>query len=553
MSGPSAGDGSNSGKPSVGSNGSPGSTGSTGATGSTGSTGSSGSTGSPVTEPEPRIYKLTAAQFANSVRDLLGKDAPLAPVEPDDVVDGFTSVGASTVAVSPSGVGLYEAASGAATEYVFADSGRVAKALSCVPKSISDTACVTQALSAFGRRAFRRPLSDDEISRFVTLATMIGSSSGSSVLAGMRHAVWAILQSPSFLYRVELGVPSADDGGRLKYTSFEVASRLASALWNSIPDDTLLDAAAQDKLQTAEGVAEQARRMLAMPASRQAIIAFADDLYGVQHLNEATKDALMFPNWTPTLRAAMQEELEERIADVVLSEPADFLSLYDSRTTFVNDELARYYGLPAVGGSGFTKVELPADSPRVGLLGAGAILAGFGLPQRTSPTERGKFVQQSLLCREIPPPPPGVPPLPAMADPNTTLRQRLTAHRSAPQCSGCHGFMDPLGFGMENFDTAGMYRTTDNGQPIDATGSVGGVTFNGLAEMASALRQQPVAGPCVVSKIYENALGRTLGEADGPVLEALAGRFAAENNRVDQLFVDLVSSDAFRFVQPNKL
>jgi Protein of unknown function (DUF1592)/Protein of unknown function (DUF1588)/Protein of unknown function (DUF1595)/Protein of unknown function (DUF1585)/Protein of unknown function (DUF1587) len=509
-------------------------------------------TGAAGSAPVARLEKLTASQFANSVHDLLGQDAPLGPVEPDNVVDGFAAVGASTVTVSPSGVGQYEAATGAATDYVFADTARVAAVLSCVPSGTSDTACITQALTAFGRRAFRRPLGDEETSRFVTLVTTIGNKTGSSVLVGLRPGVWAILQAPSFLYRVELGLPSAADGGRLKYTSFEMASRLASALWNSVPDDALLDAAARDALQTAGGVAEQARRMLSMPASRRAIVAFADDLYGVQHLAEASKDTVLFPKWTPTLRDAMREELEERVADVVLSQ-ADFLSLYESRTTFVNDELARYYGLPPVTSGGFERAELPVDSPRVGLLGSGAILAGFALPQRTSPTERGKFIAENLLCTKIPPPPPGVPPLPAMADSSSTLRQRLEAHRAAAQCAVCHGVMDPLGFGLENFDSAAMYRTTDNGQPIDATGTVGGIAFNGLAQMASALRKQPVAGPCVVSKVYENALGRTPGEADGLALDALARSFAANNNRVDQLLVDLVSSEAFRFVQPSKL
>src|SRR4029453_17136077 len=142
---------------------------------------------------------------------------------------------------------------------------------------------------------------------------------------------------------------------------------------------------------------------------------------------------------------------------------------------------------------------------------------------------------------------------PALGDSNSPLRERLEAHRAAPLCATCHGVMDPLGFGLENFDSVGIYRTTDNGQPIHASGTAGGVPFNGLAEMASVLRKQPVAGPCVVSKIYENALGRTPQEADGPTLDALAKSFAAGDNRIDSLLVDLVSSEAFRFVQPNKL
>jgi hypothetical protein len=474
-------------------------------------------------------------------------------VEPDNIVDGFANVGASVVAMSPAGVGQYEAATGAATEYAFADATRAATVLSCVPKSTMDTACATQALSAFGRRAFRRALTDAETTRYVTLATTIANKPGSNVLSGMRHAVWAILQSPSFLYRVELGTPSAADGGRLKYTSFEMASRLASTLWDTVPDDALLDAAAQDALLTPEGIGAQAQRMIGSPKSRAALTVFIDDLYGVRHLNESTKDPSLFPGWTPTLRAAMQQELEQRVTDMVLEQRGDFLSLYDGKTTFVNDELARFYGLPPVGAGGFHRVDFPADSPRVGLLGAGAILGAYAQPQRTSPTERGKFIAETLLCETVPPPPPGVPPLPPMADANSTLRQRLSAHRASAQCAACHGIMDPLGFGLENFDSVGTYRTSDNGQPIDASGSVDGTSFNGLAEMSTVLRNQPVAGPCVVSKIYVNALGRVAIDVDGPALNALAKQFASSKNRVDQLLLNLVSSEAFRFVEPIKL
>jgi hypothetical protein len=504
-------------------------------------------------QPVADLHKLTASQFANSVHDLLGADAPLSAVEPDNVVAGFANVGASKVAMSPAGVGLYEAATGAASEYAFADPARAAAVLSCVPKATTDAACLSQALSSFGRRAFRRPLTAAETARFVTLATTIGNKPGSNVLAGVRYAVWAILQSPSFLYRVELGTPSAADGGRLKYTSFEIASRLASTLWNTVPDDALLDAAAQDTLATPEGIAAQAQRMLGSDKSRQALNAFVDDLYGMHHLNEATKDPALFPAWTPTLRAAMQQELEQRVTDMVFEQHGDYLSLYDGKTTFVNNELARFYGLPAAPMDGFRRADFPDGSPRVGILGSGAILGAYALPQRTSPTERGKFIAETILCETVPPPPPGVPPLPPMAGPDSTLRQRLSAHRASAQCASCHGIMDPLGFGLETFDSVGTYRTTDNGQPIDATGSVAGVPFNGLAEMSTVLRSQPVAGPCLVSKIYVNALGRVAIDVDGPALNALAKQFSASKNRVDQLLLNLVSSEAFRFVEPIKL
>jgi hypothetical protein len=496
------------------------------------------------------LHKLTAGELANSVHDLLGAAAPLATIEPDNVQDGFATVGATKVAISPAGVGQYEDATGAATAYAFADATRAATVLPCMPASATDKVCMTQAVAAFGRRAFRRPLTDAETTRYVNLATTIAGKAGSSALAGMRHAVWAILQSPTFLYRVELGAASAVDGGRLKYSGFEMASRLAATLWASVPDDPLLDAAAQNTLATPDGVRAQAARMLADPRAHRTVAAFVGELFGMRELDEATKDPAVFPTWTPTLRDAMRRELEQRIDDMVFAKKGDFLSLHESRSTFVNNELAAYYGLPRAAMDTWRAVELPADSPRVGLLGAGAILAAHALPQRTSPTARGKFVATSLLCKVVPPPPPGVPPLPAMADAGATLRDRLTMHRSVASCATCHALMDPLGFGMETFDGAAKFRTMDNGKPIDATGTLDGMAFDGLAQLGAAVRAQAVTGPCLVSRFYAYAQGRAPNAADGPALDGLAGRFATGGNHVDQLLADLVSSDAFRFVQP---
>jgi hypothetical protein len=505
----------------------------------------------PGPAPAARLHKLTTVEFANSLHDLLGGMAPLGSVEEDLLIGGFATVGASSVAISPAGVGLYESAIGTATTYAFADAARAGAVVRCVPKAMTDAACLTQAIEGFGRRAFRRPLTGGETTRFVNLATTIGNQPGSNVLTALRVAMAAMLESPSFIYRVELGAPSPADGGRLKYNSFEVASRLAATLWTSVPDDVVLDAAGKGTLGTPEGIRAQAQRMIADPRAHRALAAFVDQLYDVRRLNESEKDPNIFPAWTETLRAAMQQELEMRVEDVVFTQKGDFLGLMDSRTTLVNNELARYYGVPEAVPDTFHRVELPAASQRVGLLGAGAILAAHALPQRTSPTARGKFVNEMLLCRTIPPPPPGVPPLPAMADASSTLRQRLSVHRSDPRCASCHAMTDPIGFGMENFDSAAKYRTLDNGQPIDASGTLGGSSFTNLAELGAALRKEPVLGPCLVSKMYANALGRAPIEMDGAALDRLAGSFASGGNHVDELLVNLVTSDSFRFVEPS--
>jgi hypothetical protein len=455
--------------------------------------------------------------------------------------------------MSAAGVGLYEAATGAATEFAFSDATHAAKVLSCVPKDAADSACLSKAVTAFGRRAFRRPLTEAETARFVALATTIANGTGSSVLIGVRHAVWAILQSPSFLYRSELGVASAADGGRLKYTSYEMASRLAAALWNGAPDDAVLDAAASDSLLTPDGVLGQAKRMLADPRTHRAVSAFVDDLYGVRALDEATKDPTLFPKFTLTLRGAMQKELEQRVDDLFLGGKGDYLSLYDGRSTFVNKELASYYGLPAPAGEGFEKVSLPADSPRAGLLGAGAILSAFSLTQRTSTTSRGKFVATALLCIDIPAPPDTVKPLPAEQDTTATMRVRMTTHRTNPSCSACHAIMDPIGFALEHFDAAAQYRAMDNGKVLDTTGELtDGSKFDGLAELGTAIRKEAVAGPCFVSKVYENALGRPAINLDAAAIDALAKQFASNQNQADQLLLNVVSSESFRFVQPSK-
>jgi hypothetical protein len=507
--------------------------------------------------PIARLHRLTKSELRNSLQDLLGSDIPLKDAEPDNVVDGFASIGASVVSVSPSGVGLYETAMRAATDFVFADATRVTQQLGCAPQSATDSACLGKAISAFGRRAFRRPLTDAEVTRFSNLATTIAGKQGSSIAAGLRSALNAILQSPSFLYRVELGAPSAADGGKLKYTDFEMASRLAATLWDSVPDDALLDAAQAGMLASADGVKAQAERLLADPRAHRAVRAFTDEIFGMSHLGEAIKDPAVFPAWSDDLKASLQQELEMKVEDMIFSQKGDFFSLYDDRVTFLNHSLAKLYGLPDVPGDGFVRSELPADSPRIGLLGTGAILAGHALPQRTSPTQRGKFVAESLLCRSVPPPPDNVPPLPAMPAPGQTLRQRLEAHRSAPACAGCHALMDPMGFGMEDFDGIGQHRTMDGGSPVDPTGTLtgpglDGSSFKGLAELGAALRKQPVLGPCLVTKLYAESQGRTATELDRATINQLATGFTTSRHRVDQLILALVQSDSFRFVEPSK-
>jgi hypothetical protein len=505
--------------------------------------------------PTATLHRLTETEFTHSLQDLLGADVPIGELEPDVLEGGFSSIGASSVVVSPAGIGLHERQVLAATGHVFADAARIRNQLACVPKNTADRRCLTRIVTRFGRRAFRRPLDDAEVQRFTGLITSIGNRAGSNVLAGVRYALAAILSSPNFIYRVELGASSGADDGRLRYTDFEMASRLAAVLWDSVPDDALLDAAEAGLLATAEGVRAAAERLIADPRAERSVAVFTSELFDSSRLLEAQKDTQLFPTWRESLKQAMREELERRVLDMVFVRKSDFLSLYDDRKTFVNDELAAFYGLPVRGQPGFYPAEFPLESKRAGLLGAGAILAGQGMPQRNSPTVRGKFVAEMLLCRSIRPPPNDVPPLPLQAGPEVTMRQRLALHRTGPSCAACHSKMDPMGFGMEDFDSVGLYRTKEGTSPVDASGvldgpGLDGSTFSGLAELGAALRRQPVLGPCLVSKLYAKALGRSALQIDKGSLEELVASFAENQHRFDRLLIALVGSESFRFVGP---
>ena len=509
----------------------------------------------PQSQPTASMHKLSIVEFTNSLHDLLGSPPPDATaLEADTQVNGFRSISGSVAAVSPTGVSQYEAAINAATQFAFANATQAAMVLSCVPTSATDANCpLSKVLGTFGRRAFRRPLTTADVTRYAGVATDIAQEPGGSILVGLKYAVSAILQSPEFLYRVELGAPSAADGGRTKYTDFEMASRLASLLWGSVPDEALLDAAASGKLSTAEGVLAQANAMVSSQKVHQSFNDFANDLYGMDPssgmpLSTTFKDPKFYPNWTMTLPTAMQQELTMRIDDVAFN--GDYLSLYDSPVVFVNNELAKIYGLPQQAVDGFRKVTLDAGSPRLGILGSAAMLAANGLPQRTSPTLRGRFVAEQLLCKTVPPPPDNVN-LGALDMPpaGTPIRVVLEQHRKNPSCAACHALMDPIGLGLDNFDSVGAYRTMENGAPIDATGDLDGVAFKDEASLSTAIRNHPNAAACFVTKLYEHALGRAPLAVDAPVLASLSKQFDEKGHRANQLLVDIVSSDAYRFVE----
>ncbi|MFK7926582.1 MAG: DUF1592 domain-containing protein [Myxococcota bacterium] len=509
----------------------------------------------PTAEPEPvpvepaPFQRLTAPQLRNTLVDLLGP-VPYAELQPDDSPNLFRSIGAATTPYSELGVDRVEAAVAASTALVFFDPERRRALVGCEPVTPGD-ACVRAFLEDFGLRAYRRPLRATELELWTWVATDLAEG---DPWTGVESAVTGLLQSPHALYRVEIGEPDAQDASRLRLTGFEVASRLSYLLWDTTPDSELLAAAARGDLNSAAGIEVQARRLLADERARRSTRAFFDQYLDLGRLGQVTRDPEAYPEFTASLPGAMRTEVHLVVDDLVHRRNADIRALYSGRRTFVNPELAAHYGLPVpkVSPITFVPVELPADGPRAGIQSQGAFLTMNAHPIDTSPTLRGKFVMERILC-EFVPPPPGDVDLEIKGDDDgepRTLRERLERHRSDPDCAYCHALTDPPGFLFEHFDAVGRWRELDNGLPIDASGALSGEPLDGARSLAVALAEDPRVPACMTLQLFRHAHGRVETRDDLVSIEQIEASFIASEYRFQELLIALVTHESFRAVAP---
>jgi len=513
----------------------------------------------PATEPEPVVLapapfqRLTAPQLRNTLVDLLGP-LPRTELQPDENPYLFTTIGAASTPYSELGVDRVESTITLATEQVFSDPVRREALVGCAPVEPGD-ACVRGFVARFGRRAWRRPLTPTELERWTWVATDLAEG---DAWRGLESAVAGLLQSPHSLYRVEVGVPAAVDDDahnpeRRRLTGYEVAARLSYLVWNTTPDTALLDAAEAGELDTAEGIERHARRMLADPRARDATRNFFDQYLDLGRLDHAAPDPQAFPGFTDTLRQAMRTEVHLIVDDLVHRRDTDVRQLFTTRRTFVNPELAAHYGLPVpdVSDVTYVPVDLPPQTQRAGILSLGAFLTMNAHPIETSPTLRGKFVMQRVLCQLVPAPPDDVnlDLRPDGQEPRT-LRERLEQHREDPDCRGCHQLIDPPGFLFEHFDPVGRWRDTDAGHPVDASGDLSGRPLDGTLDLADALAQDERVGTCMTRQLFRHAHGRVDAESDTATLDQLHAAFRDADFRFQELVVALVTHRSFREVAP---
>jgi len=456
----------------------------------------------------------------------------------DNVYMGYANVGAIQIG------GPYKAAGTAQ------DTPSRRAIFVCQPRSLSDEhACATTILSTIARRAYRRPVTKAEVQGLLEFFDQ-GRQDGHNFDAGVQLALERVLVDPDFLLRVYRD-QSAAKADAYRLSDLEVASRLSFFLWSSVPDDHLLDLAEGKQLSRPAALEREVRRMLADPRATRALVdGFAAQWLNLRRVSEVVVDPDRYPTYDESLLQAFERETELFIASN-LREDRSVVELLNANYTFVNERLARHYGIPGIYGSRFRRVALPNPEQRGGLLAHGSVLATTSYPDRTSPVLRGKFLLNNILGLPSPPPPPGVDTNLAEVKPNVTpptIRERLVQHRTNPSCASCHSVIDPLGFALEHYDAIGAWRTSDeSGRPVDAAAStLSGAQIDGLAGLRGLLLAEPEQFPrTVTEKLMAYALGRRLEYYDRPAVRAIVRDAAASDYRWSALIAGIVKSPPF--------
>jgi hypothetical protein len=423
---------------------------------------------------------------------------------------------------------------------------------SCRPGAAADEIpCAKQILGRLARQAYRRPVTDNDLEGLLGFYQQ-GRNQG-NFETGIRTAIQAILASPEFVFRFERTPAGVAPGTNYRITDLELASRLSYFLWSSAPDEQLLSVASQGKLRQPAVLEAQVRRMLTDPKSEALSTIFADEWLHLQNLKESNPDLFLFPNFDRSLANSMRRETE-LLFDSVMREDRNIVDLLTADYTFVDERLAKHYGIPNVMGPRFRRVPV-TDENRRGLLGEAGILMLTSTATRTSPVQRGKWVLEVLLGTPPPPPPPNVPALPENSDGRTghvakplSVRERTEEHRKNPACAGCHKMMDPIGFALENFDAVGVWRTNDSGFKIDPTGQMyDGAKLNGPASLRQAIVGHSDA---FITAFTENllayGLGRVIDYHDEPVVRQIAREAARNGNRFSAFVLGVVKSMPFQ-------
>ena len=453
------------------------------------------------------LRRLTEQEYRNSIADIFGKEVEVrGTFEPTKRTDGLGAASTALLSVTPVGFESFSKMANDIAAQVTAEKYRAK--LPCAPKDpkAPDDVCAREILRHYGLLLFRRPLTAAELENRVGLSRRM-TERNNNFYEGMQYALSMLLQLPDFVFRREVAIPSADgESGTLD--SYSRATRLSFLMWNTTPDAELLRAAGNGELNTAAGLARQVDRLMASPRLEVGMRAFFEDMLQLDTFDTVSKDSLLYPKWGSGMATSAREETLRTVIGLALHDNADLRDLMTTRQTYLDRRLAVLYRVAFPFTGDWVKYEFPAESGRSGILTQISMLSMFSHPGRSSPTKRGVALNEIFLCLPTPEPPNDVD-FSAVNDPSSmkTLRERLMAHSTNKACAACHQQTDPIGVSLEAFDAIGGHRTTENGQPIDASTTIQGKTFSGALGLGQYMHDNPRYPACVARRLYSYSRG----------------------------------------------
>ncbi len=520
----------------------------------------------PVFDAGPAMLRrLSPDQYRQSIADIFGADVTLGGRFAPEIRDsGLLAVGAGNESITADELEQYHAMAKTISAQVVDQSHR-GVLIPCVPAGTTgaDDRCATQFIAEVGKLLYRRPLTKDELQQQLGIARMAADQE-KDFYVGLRESLGQMLVSPNFLFRWSEVEGPLGGKGASTLNPYARASELSFLLWNSTPDETLIDDAEHGRLNSPKGLAREVDRMLASPRLNAGVRAFFSDMLQFSCADNPcldasfAKDTTIYPRFTPVVAADAQEQTLRTLVDLLVTHDGDYRDVFTTRNTFLTPELAAVYGVPLPRNTPngeptqWTPYMYPPGDPRAGILAQVSFVALHSHPGQASATLRGRGLREAILCQKVPDPPGNVNFKLAFDTTNPqypTARSRLTAHRANPVCAGCHKLMDPIGLSMENFDSDGHFRTQENGVVIDTSGDLNGKKFDGIQGLDQAVAEDPSAPSCLVTRLTAYALGRAPTGDEVQWVADLKKQFVADQYRLRPLLRQIAISDVLYRVE----
>jgi hypothetical protein len=508
-----------------------------------------------MAKPEPfamAVRRVTESQYRNIIRDTFGSGVLLnARFEPEMREAGLQSIGNAQLSITTSGFEQYFSLAKSVAAQVVSEKKR-AELVGCVPADIKvkDDTCTRSVIERYGKTLFRRPLTEAEVAGRLKIAAD-GTARVANYYDGLQLALASLLVDPEFLFRVEVAEPDPANPGQYRLDAFSKASRISFLLWDSVPDEHLIQAAVDGSIHGYAILKAQVARMVASPKLKDGAKAFFTDMLQFEHFDSLTKDGMTYPKYSQKVADSAREQTLLTLMDLLVEQNRDYRDIFTSNDTFINRALAPVYKIPYLSRQEWTKYTFPEDAERSGILTQISFLSLFSHPAASSPTKRGVKVKEIFMCSPTPEPPADVDFSKVQALDKGTVRTRLLAHQENAGCAVCHRLSDPPGLALEHFDSIGQLRKFENGELIDVTAEFNGVKFSGAKGLAELLRDDKKVPECLVRNVYAYGVGRPTTFRDEDYLVEETKAFAADGYRFKDLLANIATSAGFfKVAQP---